>query len=398
MAAFDDYLQGNSDDSTSTVDPLTVTAATRIAAPDLSVQPGPATQMDFTPMPGTVSKGADQTAQPADINYNNNMQAGAISDALSGEPPLRGGSANPGLYGILPQGLQHGTLRNMLGALGDAFLVGGGGQAQYGPRMQRQEIGQAMAGYDPTNPQAAQAAIQRIAATGAAGSPEMADKLEQNFQSAQLRAQLMQQTIQSRNNNLLNRMNPVAQVDLAQATSPEDYANRLDRWNKRLKTIDPSLDAVGAFGVPDQYAPGALSATSGMTSNQVIQHGDRQSQQDTSRRNTDINAASRVQAAGIGANSRNYNTDVNADKSTSSSILQGLIDKQNKGETLTPAEQATFDHMTQVNKKGRSLPAGLITPGGGSGGKPVPTASDHAYARAHPEARAAFQAHFGVAP
>jgi hypothetical protein len=402
MAAFDDYLQGAPDPGPS-VDELTVTAAPKAPPQDLGLQsqpvldPGPLT----TGLPGPVDPGAPQTASPPGLNYNNSGDASAVSNALTGEPALRGGMANPGLYGLLPSGLQHGTLRNMLGALGDAFLVGSGRQAQYEPRMQRQEIGQAMAGYDPNNPQAAQAAIQRIAATGAAGSPEMADQLQKNYNDTQLRRATMQntqmyhqQTIQARNDNLFNRMNSVAQADLAQAQTPEDYQARLSRWDQRVKAIDPNTDASTQFGVPDKYTPGALGATSGMTAQQISQHGDRQSQQQTSMRNTDVNAASRVKAAGIGAGSRNYNTDETNNRPTSANILQGLIAKQNSGQQLTPAEQATFDHMTAVAKKGRTLPPGLTTPGG----KPAPTAADRAYVQAHPETKGAFVAHFGVNP
>ena len=43
--------------------------------------------------------------------------------------------------------------------------------------MDRQRIGNAMAGYGQ-NPQAA---IERVAGTGASGAPEMSEKLEQNF-------------------------------------------------------------------------------------------------------------------------------------------------------------------------------------------------------------------------
>lgn len=400
MAAFDDYLQGNGN----TVDELTVTPPPRVKQDDgLQVQQPPQVAPgDLLSSVGPIDKGADQAASPPKLNYNNSMQAGAVQDSLSAEPPTRGGMANPGLYGILPQSMQHGTLRNMLGALGDAFLVGSGHQAQYEPRMQRQEIGKAMAGYDPNDPVATQAAIQRIAATGAAGSPEMADKLEQNYQSAQLRKQLMeqnnnykQQTIQARNDNLFNRMNPVAQADLAQAKDADDYAARLARWNTRLKAIDPSADAMSAFGVPEQFSPGGVSATAGMTNNQVTQSNDRAAGRVQSGRNTDVRAAATIRAAGMSAGSRNYATDAGSDKPTSANILQGLIDKQNKGGTLTSAEQATFDHMTQVAKKGRSLPPGLTTPGGGN---PVPTAADRAYVKAHPETRGAFQAHFKVAP
>jgi hypothetical protein len=332
------------------------------------------------------------------INYNNSMSAGAVNDALGGEPALRGGSSNPGLYGLLPQGLQHGTLRNVLGALGDAFLTGSGRQPQYGPRMDRQEIGQAMAGYDPNNPQSVQAAIQRITSTGAKGSTEMADQLQKNFESTQLRKQLMQQnsnyhnqTIQARNDSLFNRMNPVAQADLAQAKDAADYKARLERWNTRLKAIDPNTDAVSAFGVPEEFTPGGVASTAGMTGNQITQSADRAAGRATSERNTDVRSAATIRAAGMNVNERA----TASNKPTASTILQGLVTKQNNGQVLTPAEQATFDHMTQVAKKGRALPAGLITPGGG---QPTPTAADRAYVKAHPETAGAFRAHFKVNP
>lgn len=385
------------------VDGITVTGARpQPAGPDLNLQTPPPASADLQSMPGPVSQGAPQTAQSPDLNYNNSQAAGAVNSALTGEPPTRGGMANPGIYGVLPQSLQHGTLRNMLGALGDAFLVGSGRQAQYEPRMQRQEIGKAMAGYNPDDPASAQAAIQRIAATGAAGSPEIADQLQKNYNDVQLRKQLMQQnsmykqqTIQARNDSLYNRMNPVAQADLAQAKDADDYKARLARWNTRIKAIDPSQDAVTAFGVPEEFAPGGVGATAGMTNQQITQSADRAAQRAQAGRDTDVNARSRIQAAGIGAGSRNYNTDETDARPTSANMLQDIRAKVNAGETLQPGDQAIWNHATQLAKKGRALPPGLTTPGGG---KPVPTAADHAYAKAHPEARAAFQAHFGVAP
>jgi hypothetical protein len=47
------------------------------------------------------------------------------------EPAAQGGGGNPGIYGLLPPNLQHGTLRNILGAIGDAFLVGSGREPTY---------------------------------------------------------------------------------------------------------------------------------------------------------------------------------------------------------------------------------------------------------------------------
>lgn len=407
MAAFDDYLQGNGQDAP-TVDPLTVTAAMPAPAQDsgLTTVPTPDLNLSGQQQPDALMPSASQGGQPPQLDYNNTQSSNALKAALTGEGSPQGGMANPGLYGVLPAGLQHGTLRNMLGALGDAFLVGSGHQAQYEPRMQRQEIGQAMAGYNPNDPASAQAAIQRIAGTGAAGSPEMADQLQKNSNELALRQQLMQQnsnyhqqTIQSKNDNLFNRMNPVVQADLAQAKTPEDYKARLARWDQRVKAVDPTTDAVSQFGVPDTYSPGAVTAQSGMSANQIAQDTAKTASRAQAGRDTDVNASSRIQAAGMGDASRNRNTDVNVNKPTSATILQGLIAKQNSGQQLTPAEQAAFNHMTSAGKGHAALPANLnVKPGGGQGGKPQPTAADLAYVHAHPETRGAFQAHFGVSP
>lgn len=406
MAAFDDYLQGAPADNT--VDPLTVTASAQppMQDPGITPQASPDLTLSGQQQPDAMQPQVSQGSQSPDLNYNNSQSANAMSSALLGEGAPRGGMANPGLYGVLPAGLQHGTLRNMLGALGDAFLVGSGHQAQYEPRMQRQEIGQAMAGYNPNDPASAQAAIQRIAGTGAAGSTEMADQLQKNTNDLALRKQLMeqnqnyhQQTLQSKNDNLFNRMNSVAQADLAQAKTPEDYKARLARWDQRVKAVDPTTDAVSQFGVPDTYTPGAVNEQSGMSSNQVAQDKAKAASRVQAGRDTDVNANSRIQAAGMGDASRNRNTDVNVNKPTSATILQGLIAKQNAGQPLTPAEQAAFNHMTSAGKTHATLPANLnVKPGGGQGGKPQPTAADLAYVHAHPETRGAFQAHFGVNP
>jgi hypothetical protein len=407
MATFDDYLQG-----APSVDELDVTAQPQVAASDPGLQTVPTSDITLSGPQGPVptTPPPTQGMQMPGVNYNNTQSADAVKSALGGEGSPQGGMANPGLYGLLPQGLQHGTLRNMLGALGDAFLVGSGRQAQYEPRMQRQEIGQAMAGYDPSNPQAAQAAIQRIASTGAAGSPEMADQLQKSQNEAQMRSAMMQQTqmyhqqtIQARNDNLFNRMSPVAQADLAQAKDPADYAARLSRWDQRTKAIDPNTDAATQFGVPDTFTPGALTSTSGMSANQIAQSTDRAASRAQAGRDTDVNAQSRVQAAGMGNQSRNYATNVGASKPTSAGILQGLIDKDNankagNGPPLTPAEQAAFTHMTSNGKQRAQLPAGLQPGGQGGNSRPQPTAADRAYVQSHPETRGAFQAHFGVSP
>src|ERR1700761_322281 len=128
--------------------------------------------------PPVIQQSADQTPTPVAMNYDNSAQVAALRQAVQNDyaPPGGYNSKDSGLYGLLPQGLQHGTLRSILGHLGDAFLVGTGHQAIYQPRADRLAEGNAMAGYDQ-NPEAA---IQRLAATGAPDAMKDADQLQTN--------------------------------------------------------------------------------------------------------------------------------------------------------------------------------------------------------------------------
>ena len=111
MAAFDDYLQGAPADSTPTVDTLDVTAAPQapMADPGLQTVPTPDLTLSGPQGPDAFSPPVSQGLQMPGINYNNTQAADAVKSALQGEGTPQGGMANPGLYGILPQGLQHGT-------------------------------------------------------------------------------------------------------------------------------------------------------------------------------------------------------------------------------------------------------------------------------------------------
>lgn len=386
-------------DNPNQVDALTVTAPLKQAdapvQPMLLADPNQQFQPGLNYSPQAPDAGAEQSPQPNHFNYNNSAQSGAVNDALTAEGTPQGGSANPGIYGLLPKSMQHGTLRNVLGALGDAFLVQSGHAPVYGPRMEQQKIGQAMAGYDPSDPASVQAAIQRVASTGAPGAAEMADKMQKNANEIALRKQIMEQTAQyrqgmtdNRNDNALQRMTPLIGGMVAGATDKASYASAYQRAEAIAQRIGPQYHA-SDFGLvaPEDWTP-AASATAGLTHNNLLVSGDKAAQRQVSMRDTDVSARSRVQAAGVSAG-----------RPVDAAILQGLITKQNSGQTLTPAEQAAFNHFTQVSKGGRSLPAGLVVGGAGGAHPPggaVPQPSDVNYLRAHPEFRAQFDHHFGA--
>lgn len=341
-----------------------VTAAAPPAAPVSSTPP----DLSTTP-PAAPAAGVAQDAQPPTLDYNNSGASQAVNAAVAGEGTPPGGMANPGLYGMLPKSLQHGTLRNVLGALGDALLVSGGKAPAYEDRMQRQEIGQAMAGMDINDPQSVAAATQRVAATGAAGSADMADKLQTQAEQAAQRKQLMEYNqsyrnavIGQRNDALFNRMYPAATADMSQSTSASDYATRLARWNQRIKAIDPDQDAMSAFAISSTYNPADMTSTAGMTNNQIVQHGDRQSAQATSIVNARIGAGSRIGAAGIEGGAHVAGSRMEADKPTEGTILSGAIARLRAG-TADDTDRAIIAHGTQVRSSGRGLAPGLTVGG-----------------------------------
>lgn len=313
------------------------------------------------------------TSPSGPLNYDNSAAIKAVQGTLAANPP-QGGSDNPGIFGLLPQNVQHGTLRNILGALGDAFLVQGGRQPAYQEHMQRQEIGNAMAGYDPNDPNSVQAAISRVAATGAPGADTMADQMQKNWNDLQAKkaqmeymAQFHQQGIDSRNQGIFQRGAPIAMGIASQAKDAADYATKYGLLDQRAKSIDPSMDASAAFGIPtpDQWAPGLFNGY-GMTSNNQQVASDKAAQRTVSERDTDVRAGATIGAANIGADSRIDSAHISADKPTASGFVQYLTDKQNRGEQLTPAEQKVWDKETSIRGKGRSLPAGLVVGGSGN--------------------------------
>jgi hypothetical protein len=271
--------------------------------------------------------------------------------------------------------MQHGTLRNVLGALGDAFLVGGGKQPAYADSLARIREGAAMAGYDPNDPASVQAAISRVAMTGSPGSIQDADALQKNANDIALRKAMLEQQnwyrqsrIDDQREATLTRWQPQAAADLAQATNAADYAARKARWNARIKALYPdqpntTMDTSSAFGIPDEYIPGAVNSTTGMTSNQVQESIDKGLGRQTSVQVARIRAGGTEAAAGI-----------NANKPDQATFDDTYIKAKKLGLETTPEEDARFAHDTQVSGKAKlSLLTGGTHTGGGGGNIPTVT-------------------------
>ena len=272
--------------------------------PSASTEVSPVTVTASRPPPTPYhSPGAPPTA----TQLGNTSELANATQADQGTPA----SPQPGNlnYGGIPGALgAHGTLGSLLGHLGDAFLIGSGRTPFHIAQAQQQQLAQASVGAE-TDPRAAAA---RVAATGVPGAQEAAEKLIDQANQMDLRKQVQQQNFQyqqsriaEQTDNTLARRAPAAQGFVSGAKDADTYAKKYALLDAQVKGIDPNRSASDAYGIPtpDQWQPGML-AGAGMTSNQQQVSTDKASQRGVSMRDTDVNAQSRLGAAGIAANAR----------------------------------------------------------------------------------------------
>lgn len=331
-----------------------------------------------TEVGGVTIQAAPRPKPPSPISsaqMSNTNELGVATRADEGAPaaPAEGAGGNNLNYGGVAGALGvHGTLGHVLGALGDAFLIGSGKQPYHVAHAEQQQIDQAMVGAE-SDPRAAAA---RVSATGVPGAYEQSQKLIDEANQNDLRKQVQQQNFQyqqsrigEQTDNTLARRAPAALGFVQGAADAATYAKKYQLLDSQVKGIDPSRSAADAYGIPtpDQWTKGSLTGA-GMTTNQQQVSADKGSQRQVSIRDTDVNAGSRIQAAGIGARSRNSAPNV-------TTMIQGLEQKQNAGQPLTPAEQAIWTHYTAPPRSG-GVHLG-VQPGGApaaSGGIPIANA------------------------
>ena len=322
---------------------------------------------------------ADQTPQGTSLNYNNSDAVKAVQNADMANQPIPGGTSSPGLYGLLPPSMQHGTLRSLLGNLGDA-ISGGGSTAKYAQMMERQQIGDAMAGIDYDNPASVEAAMQRVAATGAPQSIETADNLQKNFNDVQLRKAQMeanasyrdaliadrQQRTQDQQAQTAQRYMPQLGGLLKNVKTPVDYGRVYDAYGPLAKQLGgPNATPASVWGLPEKEAwqPG-MTDNWGITGYQQDESQNRQAaiaQSNTnnvrstgvSRANALTSAGARVQAARIGAGSR-----PESEAQFDTQLVNDEDQSQRTGIPLSAGEQAAYNKRFSMSRGTRPLIVG----------------------------------------
>lgn len=381
--------------------------------------PAPTEEQKAATQPATEVDGvtvtAKRTPKPVSVpnplspaQLDNSSDVGNAQDSLAkanlaaqGHPTgyAQGGSDNPGVFGMLPQGMQHGTLRNVIGALGDAFLVGSGRQAQYEPRMQRQSLGNAMAGLDVNNPDSVRAAATRMAVSGVPGATEAAQQLfersAQLEQTKALREQTAtyhQQQTDARRDTAIQRMTPLVGGMIQGATTKEAYAAAYQRAELMAQRLGPDVHA-SDFGIPnpEDWTPG-MTATTGATTGQVMRRDTSTQSIDERRQAAAQSSSDRRRGQDMTSASSHYSTDHRTgSQMNATGLLRNLM--AIPPAQRTPEQQDYVTRMTQPSARGRGgrgLPGSM----GGPGGRPAPSPQQLLEVLKHPETAASFNAHF----
>lgn len=333
------------------------------------------------------------TATPS--SPNTDFQHSIYNNQPEQQMAAQGQGQNPqhtGMFGV------KGTLRNVLGVLGDAMLIQSGHNPMYRPEVQNEKEADAMTGFQ-SNPMGA---AGRLAAVP--GAANTAIQVYQDATQDALKKQVQEQNNAYRQSQMTARQD---QTDmrlrqgiggiLTAASTPDPKTGQVNPqvWSQakaqalKLGGKISDFDESEIPDTPDQYNAGygqtARQVQQGQISGQSIQ------ERATAAANAQTGQNQRTAATIAGAGSR---VQPNA-----SALVQSLITKQNNGQALTPAEQTYWNsNVANKNQPKAKLQIPGLTPSSGTGGKPTPTASDLAYARAHPEQAANFKAHFGIDP
>lgn len=328
--------------------------------------------------PGSPSATGEDDSAPVTVNAPNYGNAGARAGIARNAKDynLDTNGAGTGLANMIPDAVPGaGTLRNLLGTLGDAFLIQSGHEPAYAAQRYRQQIAQASAGFTQ-NPEAA---VDRIAATGAPGAMTDAVNLNNATENRRIREAQIQSNTDFRNDRL-SMEKQATDAKTAQEYAATEAATRSrmsailsagvnsrdpQKWaaakaaaaqlgSKYIKDFKPDIELPDT---PEQYNPGM-----GQTAVQYdrgVQRGQIADQNHRDRR------------AAINAGITNTNNRVSA---TNGAYWQSLTDAEDAatngtGPPLTDgqkADLAKFRH-TGNGKGGAVLPPSLQpkAPGGG---------------------------------
>ncbi len=276
-------------------------------------------------------------------NYGNRDVLDEAANAAKNAP------ARHGMFGT------KGTLRDILGTLGDAFLVQSGNKAVYAPHRAAEKESDQLAGFtqDPM------AAIERLAA---GGNGQTALDLNKEYNTNQVQRLTAGQAAQKDKELNYQKYGTLFGQYLGAAT-PETY--------QRIKPILEQLKARGGLGseftIPDSYDQ-AMNKTyqmGGMSTTNQIRTGQADTRQEEVERSHRANEGLRAQQIAKPAAGRN------PPQPTKASIAAPIVAKSLRGEKLSPAEQDVLDRTAPLPaRRGSALERMMSGGGSNTGAKP----------------------------
>lgn len=161
--------------------------------------------------------------------------------------PLEGLPEHKGMFGV------KGTLRDILGMVGDAFLLQSGNKEIYAPHRRQEQISDAMVGFGPGQERDAIARVAQI-------DPDRATKMYENWQArnAKQETETRQQSNLDRQNTLAQHRIKLDKAKIVQAMDPELVRQNLEIIKDYIDDPEKSITDL----------PPELISAAGLTQNQ----------------------------------------------------------------------------------------------------------------------------------
>lgn len=252
--------------------------------------------------------------------------------------PLEGLLPHKGMFGI------KGTLRDILGGLGDALLIGNGGDAMYQPRRQQERQSDALVGYGQGDTEQDNAAIARLMEV----DPEAGLKLVDQQRTDQLRRYQYDTQAQSKIGAQRIQKAKMLPGLLAAAGDNPEQQQALKAWyadpQSSVEDLDPETLRNAAM---TEYQKGQLDL-----GGKKIEQGDRRIGE-TTRHNkvTESIGQQNAQSSRIRANKSGSSSRPRADTPLEYFRSIDAIPEEKR----TPGQKAFYKKYTATGKKGGVL-------------------------------------------
>lgn len=252
-----------------------------------------------------------------------------------------------GMFGV------KGTLREVLGTLGDAFLVQGGAKPIYAPTRQRERMGDAMAGYT----QAPRSAAERMTAV----DPEFAQAMGKNIMDQEIARARAEQ--QAQKEAAARYAVGIEKFGGLMGSKGLDNVETYSQVKPILEKIKSAYGLGDEFKIPDQYDSNYAAAVSSGAIKPYQQRTleDADERIDQSGRRVDISEGQLGVAQQRASETGRHNRAMEARPTsagrpanpTNASLAAPLLRKVQEGKRLTPAEDETLTRLGYPSDRGK---------------------------------------------